>query len=482
MRTTPLSLLLLALACALPGCDVGQRGGAVIVSAIGSRGELVEPLLHNDTAAARIILGETAQGLVSHDATGEVVPALAQRWIVTDDGRSYIFRLRRARWADGEHVDAREVAKQLSTRIRKEAKDQPYTNAAAVTEVLAMTTDVIEIRLNSARPNFLAMLAQPHIAIARRSGGTGPYRKSWHGDALTLTPAARTGEGLVDPDVMPEQTRIVRAERSARAIIRFTARQSDLVLGGTLADLPLARAARVNDRAFRIDPTRGLFGLAISERSDLLGDAGMRSALSMAIDRIALLAQLDAVGWKATDSLTPPLVNLPHAPSRPDWAGADMDRRRAMAAATVSAWRTEHGGATATVTIKANDTPGHRMFRALLAQDLARVGIRLVPVDKDADLRLIDEVAPYDSAFWYLARLSCARKLSCDPQGDELLKQAAATQDQNERLRLLGEAEVLIARHGGFIPIANPLRWSLVSPRLTGFQPSALAIHPLGKL
>lgn len=48
-----------------------------------------------------------------------------------------------------------------------------------------------------------------------------------------------------------------------------------------------------------------------------------------------------------------------------------------------------------------------------------------------------------------------------------------------DRLARLGEAEPLMAAHGGFIPLAMPVRWSLVSRKLDGFAPSPRAEHPL---
>ena len=39
-------------------------------------------------AAAQLLRAATVEGLVGFDDQGRVVPALADRWIVTDDGRS----------------------------------------------------------------------------------------------------------------------------------------------------------------------------------------------------------------------------------------------------------------------------------------------------------------------------------------------------------------------------------------------------------
>src|SRR5205085_7277683 len=56
--------------------------------------------------AAQHLRAATQSGLVALDEKGEVVPALADRWIVTDDGLSFIFRLREGTWPDRSELTA----------------------------------------------------------------------------------------------------------------------------------------------------------------------------------------------------------------------------------------------------------------------------------------------------------------------------------------------------------------------------------------
>src|SRR3546814_1019226 len=92
----------------------------------------------------------------------------------------------------------------------------------------------------------------------------------------------------------------------------------------------------------------------------------------------------------------------------------------------------------------------------------ARIGVPSVRVDRDADadLRLIDEVAPYDSALWYLGRISCAYEMACSSEATARLSEAQQAQSIEEMLRKLDEAEVLTLAHGGYIPLAAPVRRS----------------------
>jgi len=470
----------------LAACNADQREGAIAISVIGAKQQIVEPLAHSYTTPGAILLGATAQGLVSLDASGEVVPALAQRWIVVDGGKSYIFRLRRALWADGSKVDAREVTALLRTRIKIATRFDPYGSLASVTAVKAMTADVIEIDLTAPDPDFLTMMAQPQMAIARRTGGTGPYRKSMARRVLTLTPlsaALQTQPDGTGPAAMsPDTSRTLRAERAALAIARFAEGEIDLVLGGTLNDLPIARAAKVNRRSLRFDPVRGLFGLAVMGDSPLLrqgpflrqGD--VRSALAMAIDRNALIGLYDIPKWQAQDVIDIMSRNAP------DWRDTPIEERRNRAAAIIEIWKAKNPGQMATLSLRPGIGPGRRLLDAFLVQQFKAIGVTLNLDDKSPDLELIDEIDPYDSPRWSLGRVSCARKISCDPEGEKLLAESRTATDLLERRRLIDKALDVFARHSGFIPLASPVRWSLVGRRVTGFQPSRYAYHPLNQL
>lgn len=475
-----LSALLLPL-LALVACSGDGQDGPVVVSAIGRTGQIVEPLTAHESFAGRVVLGATARGLVSLDANGEVVPALAQRWIVVDAGRSYIFRLRRARWTNGDRVDAREVAQLLETRIRVAARADPFGNMAAVKTVRPMTTDVVEIQLDAARPNFLTMLAQPQLAIARKTGGTGPYAKQRTGELLTLTPLA-TPEVDADAADIARQARLLRGERVTKAIARFRTGEADLVLGGSLADYPYLGMAGVDRAAIRLDPVMGLFGLAVVSHTALTDDPAVRAALAMAIDRDRLPPLFDFQGWAVSDQALPQQLNLARAPSRPAWATLNRDDRRTRAAGVIARWRAQQGGKSARVTIRIGDGPGERLLFLRIAHDLRAIGVTARAVEKGGDLALLDAVAPYDSAFWFLSQLSCKRGVHCDPAMETALKEAGAMEDMQARAEKLSEAEALAVAHNGYIALGAPVRWSLVSRRLSGFSASPRAWHPLDRL
>jgi len=143
------------LALAACGGGAGQRRDdtAVVVSAIGAGSALADPDGGPLDPARRALLGATAQGLVRFDAAGQIEPGLAERWIVIDDGRSFIFRLRDdATWPDGTAVTAEEVVRTLRRVIAPRTRNALSPFLAVIDEIVEMedgsvveVVDVIEI-------------------------------------------------------------------------------------------------------------------------------------------------------------------------------------------------------------------------------------------------------------------------------------------------------------------------------------------------
>jgi peptide/nickel transport system substrate-binding protein len=110
------------------------------------------------------------------------------------------------------------------------------------------------------------------------------------------------------------------------------------------------------------------------------------------------------------------------------------------------------------------------------------VAAEAVRAEDEADLRIVDSVAAANLATWYLRRFSCAASAICSAEADVLLESARTARRPVERQALLTNADRTLAGVTPFIPLAAPVRWSLVSPRLTGFQPNAFGRRFLGSL
>src|SRR6185437_14774845 len=169
------ALLALAALLGAASCREEPRG-AVKVVVIGGAPQLRDPAVAGLSPPDEVLLANAAQGLVGFDASGNIVGGLAERWTVSDDGLSYIFRIASASWPDGRPITAEQVAHALKRAIAARSKDSLKDQFAAVEDIVAMTDRVIEISLTAPRPDLLALLAQPQMAILRGGEGTGPFR------------------------------------------------------------------------------------------------------------------------------------------------------------------------------------------------------------------------------------------------------------------------------------------------------------------
>lgn len=467
----------------LASCGGRRDDGPVRADVIASPEQFKKPLDNGTNAGGQTLLAATSQGLVAFDASGALIGGLAERWIVEDDGASYLFRLKRTRWPDGSPVRADEVARLLRARFRA----YPAITAGLAPEVRGMTDEVLEITLPGPSSSFLQLLAHPALATARKGGGTGPFRETESDGALRLmpTPGTLPDEATEGEPVLAKHLPVwLRPVRAPLGFVRFARGQTDLMLGGRIQHLPYVSLTTLPNNAVRADPANGLLGLMIEDRPGFLANRDVREVLAMAIDRDRIAQRLNLAGWRTSTNLLPDRLELNRAPTQPGWASRDLWLRRGYARSVVANWTKIEKEAPPSLRIALPEGPGTRMLFRLLQEDYAAIGLSVEEVawDAPADLRLVDEVAPFDSAIWYLARVGCGMNALCSKEAEARLDVARHALTDAERAQALGDAETLALAEANYIPLGMPIRFALVGKRLTGYQPSPRARHPLNAL
>ena len=490
-RRHPLSLRAVSLALAgaallLGGCGKAETD-ALDVAVIGAGPlSLGDALAPSDSLAQAVLRLNIAQGLVRFDANGQIEPGLAERWTVSDDGLSYIFRLAAGEWPDGRRIMARDVARILKRQVRSPRGSPTRDALGAVEDVVAMTDRVIEIRLATPRPNLLELLAQPDLALIREDLGSGPFRLRTNDTEerpapdglLRLTRRPRGIDG--EPGEREEINLWVLA--AAPAIAAFVKGELDLVLGGTMVDLPLARRSKLPRGALRFDPANGLFGLVPARAGGPLAEPDVRRLLSQAIDRPALVAALGVPGLGPRATVLQSGLEGMADPLQPPWlTQAAIERRAAL---QQEAQRLFGEAGPPRIRVALPEGPGGNLLFARLAADWGAIGIG---VDRAAagtapDLRWLDAVAPSASPGWYLRQFRCGAAPICNPQIDGILDAARTAPDPTQRGALFADAAFMIDDLSLFIALAAPVRWSLVGDRATGYQDNRFARHPLADI
>lgn len=418
----------------------------------------------------------TAQGLVTFDKQGNVVPALASRWIVTDDGLSYIFKLEKTWWKNGEAVTAESVAATMRKILPNMRRSNFTDEMESIEEIIARTGRIIEITLSAPRPNLLELLAQPEMGLINSGFGSGPMQANKELNHMRLK-HINFDEGVIS--VTSEAWVVLNNMKTPYALARFATGDVDLIMGGQFQDLPFVAASGIEEDLITFDPVPGLFGLLFVEDSDYLASDEIREAITMAVDRPRLLIDF-RTEWREVLTLVPETLQNRSTVERPAWNALRIDQRIDTARQIISNWKASNEDLR-DLRIAIPDGPGGDILFARLKSDMANIGIDAVKVDlnEDADLRMVDRIASLSSPLWYLSQLSCKKTVVCDEEADELVRSARINRNLEERSQLLAAAERRIQQKRNFIPIANPTSWSIARPGLLGFSANPRGLHPL---
>jgi len=172
--------------------DAPRRGGTLRIASLGEpRG--FDPATAADGLSATIV-NLLFDGLVDYDDHNRIIPVLAERWEVTDAGRTYRFFLREGvRFHDGEELTADDVKRSVERALHPTTPSSWASQFAAIdgferyTEknephldgVVVEGRYVVSFRLAHPDAAFLAFLALYPTRPVCRSGGDR-VSPSWH--------------------------------------------------------------------------------------------------------------------------------------------------------------------------------------------------------------------------------------------------------------------------------------------------------------
>ena len=500
-------MLAAALVAWLAACKpAGDDGGATLrVESVGEGGRA-------ETLMRQTALDVTSQGLVQFDAAGQTVPGLATSWRIADDGLSVIFRLRAANWSDGRPVTAEQVVLSFR-RLLAPAGRSPLkplfgriVNAPQVASgrlppralgISAPVSNVVEIRLSAPTPELLQLLALPDATV-RRSGSAAPVNGAFLPDTGdTAAPGQLRFKRNADfhgaDSVKLGALNLTATPDPTAAVARFTRAAADVVVGGGIGSLGEVRTL-TKPASLHVEPVRGVYGYVANVRSGPLADVRVRTALAMAIDREALVRRLFT-----TDDVPPLAGLLPDtlvaAPVQPGWSQLSFEERLATASALLA--DAGYGPDRSLVlTLRLPAGRGHAMVAAAVAADWLALGVETkLLVEPEAaharavarsnfDVAVVERASPVDTPWALLAPLGCAAHIGgyCNKDADALVAAALAVNDPAKRAEALVQAQSLMLIDTPMISLLVPVRWSLVSPQVSGWVDNPGGHHPLARL
>ena len=145
----------------------------------------LDPQIATDGTSFEVIADYT-DGLMQMDADGAAVPAIAETYDISEDGKTYTFHLRDAKWSNGDAVTAADFVFGWQRAVDPaNASEYSYmlsdigqvVNAAEIIAgekpvtdlgVTAVDDKTLEVQLNVPVSYFLSLMYFPHLLSGQR--------------------------------------------------------------------------------------------------------------------------------------------------------------------------------------------------------------------------------------------------------------------------------------------------------------------------
>lgn len=432
-------------------------------SAFAARTDLVlgmplEPPHLDPTAGAAAAIDEVLyanvfEGLTRIGSKGEVLPALAESWTVSDDGKVYTFKLRAgAKFHDGTAFDAEDVKFSLDRARAENSTNAQKALFAAIDTVEVVDPTTVKVTLKNPQGSFLynmgwgdAVIVAPESAETNKEKpiGTGPFKfDNWaKGSSITI---------VKNPDYWGEPVALDKAEFR---IVPDAAAAIPALLSGDVQAFPNvgvgdALAQIQSDPRFKvvIGATEGETILSTNNKKAPFDKLEVRQAIAHTLDRKAIIdAASSGLGTPIGSHFSP--ANAAYV----DLTGT-YPHDIAKAKELLKAAGLENGFK---ATLKLPPVGYARDGGQVIAAELREIGIDLeiIPVEwadwlkqvfteKDYDLTIVSHTEPNDIGIY--ARKDYYFQYD-NPEFDKIIAELDVTADAAKRNELYGKAQKILA-------------------------------------
>ena len=353
----PLLLLVLAVLLAA-ACGTPDDEATVLRRGNGGDPGSLDPALAQDEHAFNV-LADLYEGLVIHGPDGSIQPGAATRWEISSDGLTYLFHLRTdARWSNGSPVTAEHFVRAFD-RVADPATAAPLSFLLEpIVSAEALDERTLAITLKAPTPHILSVLAMS-IALPAWPGAkagevtNGAFVLDYWRPGELLRVVRNThyhGSGSIDIDAVE----FYPIADPATELTRYRAGELDMT--ATVPPASLGRIREERQGELHIAPRLAVYYLAFDTTEPPFDDPMVRQALSLAIDREALVDVLGRGEQPAFGFVPDGLEG--YEPARYDWPDGDAlldeplsitylydtgDVHETIAVAVASMWRDKLG-------------------------------------------------------------------------------------------------------------------------------------------
>ncbi len=422
--------------------------------------------------------------------TGELEPALADRWEVSPDGLTYTLHLHDARFSDGSPITAEDVAFSLN-RVHSDKQSVYPAGLSAVDTVTAADQKTVLIKLKWARSSFLQNLAAFNMGIVSKSDVEKQGDKAFTSDPVTSGPYIvkqwKPNEGI---ELRPNPHYWRAGHPKSDATIHFLETSSAetriaMLRAGTVdavRSVPWANIAELKKLpsiVVRMESSGVIYEVLLNHKREPFSDMKARQAAAYAIDNKAMTAAL-TYGYARPANTTLPDGFDFHDDAYP---GIPQDIQKAKQLLTESGMQGHE------VKILAlPDATGQQTALLLQAQWQA-IGLKptIVNVDSGAWWDATGK-ADYDAAvsWWYQespdpdigvrwsvcgsCKSNAFNTFYKNPKVDDLIEEGAREADPAKRLAIYKEIQKITTQEVSQIPLYYAPNAVAYSKRVEGLK------------
>ncbi|MZQ75338.1 MAG: peptide ABC transporter substrate-binding protein [Peptoclostridium sp.] len=321
-----LILAVMLVMTSLVGCggkDKAGSEGKIMRYNLSSPTKTIDPTL-NASVDGAIIIVNAFEGLMRLDENDKAIPGMAEKYEVSEDGLTYTFHLRDAKWSDGEPVTAKDFEyswkRALDAATASEYAYQMFylkngekfnSGEATVDEVGVKAIDekTLEVTLEAAVPYFIELTAFPTY-FPLRQDIVEQYGEQW-----ALKPESYISNGPFKAEALDQgsvfsfvknenyyDAQRVKLdgvdfyfmEEISTAMASFESGDVDGLYRVAREQIPTFQ--KENNPEFKIFPNLGTYFYSFNVNVEPTNNLKVRQALSMAIDRKAITSVISQGG------------------------------------------------------------------------------------------------------------------------------------------------------------------------------------------
>ncbi|MDD3106378.1 MAG: peptide ABC transporter substrate-binding protein [Bacilli bacterium] len=323
-------LAIFALAFSLAACTPAETGDMVLNWNIGADPQTIDPTL-NGASDGGDVISQTFEGLV-REVNGVVYPGIAESWETSEDGLTVTFTLRDSKWSDGSALTASDFVYSWLRGMDPQTASEyswiwEYTNivgaldavyndgALSAVGISAPDDNTLVVELINPTPYFVSLMAFYHFMPVKQSSVeaadgadglwaktptlavcNGPFKLTSYtpGDGLTLV----KNDNYWDAEnVYIDQINGEFIDVATTAYVKYNNGELDFIPDVPSVMIPSLTA---ESEEFHLYPLLGTYYYNINMEAPEFANAKLRQALTLSIDREAIVEALSGGQIPAT--------------------------------------------------------------------------------------------------------------------------------------------------------------------------------------